>query len=361
MLREEFKKVLIKQRVLLLFTVLLVIQAGYTGFRELYSFTVTKTAEKYDTVYESLTDPLDGKWNPEKNRQLNQWLEESERCLAQYNTLVDQLLAGEITDETLYTYYQSAPFGQTPYTEVLRELDEQRDYIQKNPGRRYMMQTNGWTYFFEDRFVYALYFLFLLVLYIPLFFGERETQMDLLQKLSAKGGTRIFTCQSAVAALIAWGGLCVLELEKFLLYAGRCGLKHITYPIQSLSLFETCPWDIPIGAAILVEILLLACAGYLLGGVITLCAMFLAGAIEVCLCILIVVFIPMYLVPEEFLFRYPALPSLLFPDLFVFGWRDIDTGEQVYKSGIELVLTGTVVMLAGTVLLCLAERRGQRS
>ena len=222
------------------------------------------------------------------------------------------------------------------------------------------MKMNGWVYFFEDHFVYHLYFLFLLVLFIPLFIREKETKMDLLQGLSSKGPKQIFICKILAASITMWLGLFLLMSEKYILYYVRCKMQDITNPIQSLIIFENCPWNISIGAGIITEILILACGGYLLGSVIIFSSMFIPRALDVCLLILIVVFVPMFICPEEILFRYPNITTFLYPDTFIYGWRDIDIGKQVYKTQNELRLMGTVTILAGTVLLWLARKRGQK-
>lgn len=360
MLQEELKKILIKQRVLLVLAILLVVQAGYIGFRGLYSHTVSKVAEKNNEIYEEYSHTLQGKWNPEKDARLDEWLQERDACTMEYNNLVDKMLMGEITDEALYTYYKKTPFCQNQYMEVLDELDQQRMYVKENPDQRYMMKTNGWIYFFEDHFVYALYFILLLVLYIPLFIREKETQMDLLQSLSAAGQSRIFGIKILAAWITMLGSLLLLITEKYVLYLLRCGLKNVTYPIQSLSIFADCPWRVSIGVVIIVEMLLLVCAGYLFCGIVSLCSMIIPRTIEVCFLVLILVFVPMFLVSEELLFRYPILTSLLYPKQLTFGWRDINIGEMVYKSQSEMVCIGVVTLLIGGIFLLLAKKRGQK-
>lgn len=359
MLQEELKKLLIKQRILFVILFLLLIQAGYIGFRSMYSPSVTKVAEKNEKIYDKFSSLLNGRWDNSKDTQLDEWLLERDKCVTEYNTLVNQLLEGEISEEILYTYYKKTPFCQNQYTEVLDELEEQRSYIKQNVQQRYMMKVNGWVYFFEDHFIYYLYFLFLTVLFIPLFIRERETQMDLLQGLSTKGKGKIFNYKILASIMIMCAGLVLLYGEKYLFYWGRCGLKNIRYPIQSVPVFEKCPWEISLGIGILTEVLLLLCAGYLLGGVIIFCSMLISKIIEVCLLVIILVFVPMFVISEEMLFRYPVLPSILFPSKLVYGWRNY-MGEQVYKTQKELLFLGGIVILIGTILLLLSRKRGQK-
>ena len=184
--------------------------------------------------------------------------------------------------------------------------------------------------------------------------------MDLLQGLSARGQKRICKGKISAGIIVMWSSLLLLMGEKFVLYYVRCGLEDMMYPIQSLPLFETCPWDVPVGAGLLTELLLLGCAGYLLGGVIIACSMFIPRMIDVCLIVLILVFVPMFLVSKDILFHYPNLTSLLYPDQLVYGWWDIDMGEQIFKTGRELLFTGTVAIFVGTVLFGIAGKRGQR-
>ncbi len=359
MLWEELKKIWIKQHVLFVLVILLLVQAGYVSCRGLYSHKVTKTAERNEKIYEEFYSQLKGKWNQKKEAQLDTWLKERDDCLIQYNTLVDKLMTGEISEDILYKYYFDTPFCQTRFMDVLDDLEKQRDYIKKNISQRYMMKTNGWVYFFEDHFIYYLYFLFLLVIFIPLFIREKITKMNLMQKLSAKGQNKIFNNKILAAVIIMWSGILLLSAEKYFLYYARCGMENITYPIQSLSLFEDCPWNICIGVVIMVEILLLACAGYLLGGVIIFCSVFIPKTIDVCLIIMILVFVPMFIISREIMFRYPNMTSILYPDQLVYGWRDIDIGAQIYKTQKELQLIGAVAVLVGTVLLWISRKRGQ--
>lgn len=358
MLLEELKKIWIKQHILAALAVLLIVQAGFTLGRGLYSHTVTKVSENNEKIYEEFYGRLEGKWSDEKEERLNEWIREKEDSSVQYNNLVDQLLTGDISEEVLYTYYHENPFCQKGYTDVIDELDQQRKYIIKNPGRRYMMNMNGWTYFFEDHFVYYFYFLFLLVLFIPLYIREKEMKMNLLQGLSAKGQKKIFAAKISAAIFTMWSGLFLMMGEKYVLYYVRCDMGNIRFPIQSLTIFETCPWNIPIGGALAAEVFLLLCAGFLLGGVITVCSMFVPGTIDLCLLILVLVFVPMFVVSKELLFCYPNMTSLLFPAQFIYGLRDIDTGAQIYKPGKELLLTGTAAVLVGTVLLWIARKKG---
>lgn len=360
MLLEELKKIWIKQHILIVLVIFLIIQAVYVGGRGLYSHTVTKISEKNGKIYEEFYSQLKGKWSNEKEEKLDGWLQERNDSSIQYNNLVDQLLTGEISEEALYTYYHENPFCQTRYTDVLDELDQQRNYIIKNPRQRYMMNINGWTYFFEDHFVYYFYFLFLLILFIPLFIREKETKMDLLQGLSAKGQKKIFSNKILAAVITMCSGSFLLMIEKYVLYYVRCDMGNITFPIQSLTIFETCPWNVSISAVLVVEMFLLLSAGFLLGGVITVCSMFIPRTIDISLLILILVFVPMFVVSKEILFYYPNMTSLLFPTQLVYGWRDIDVGVQVYKTGKELLMIVIAAVLVGTVLLWIAQKRGQK-
>lgn len=360
MLWEELKKICIKQRVLFVLILLLAVQAGYIGFRGLYSHTVSKVPEKYSEIYDEYRQPLQGTWTPEKDAILDEWLQKRDSCTTEYNALVDQMLMGEITDEVLYSYYKKTPLCQNEYADVLEELEQQRKYIKADQSRRYMMAVNGWTYFFEDHLIYVLYFVLLLVLYVPLFIREKESQMDLLQNLSAAGQGKIFSIKILASLITMFGSLLILLTEKYALYHLRCGLEHREYPVQSLSIFSDCPWQVSIGTAIIVELLLLGCAGYLFCGMVTFLSFIVPRIIEVCFSMLILVFVPMFLVSEEFLFRYPILPSLLYPKQLTFGWRDINTGRMVYKSQNELILLGVVTLLTGAVFLLLAKKRGQK-
>lgn len=360
MLWEELKKIWIKQRVLFVLSLLFAVQAGYVGCRGLYSQKAAKAVERNETIYEQFYSQLEGRWDPGKDALLDEWLRERDESQARYNTLVDQLLTGDISEEVLYTYYHGTPFCQNRYTDVLEELDQQRNYVKQDTGKRYMMKGNGWVYYFEDHFLYYLYFVFLLVLFIPLFIREKETGMDLLQGLSAKGQKRIFDHKILAAFTVMGSGLLLLTGEKFVLYSVRCGLDNMMYPIQSLPVFETCPWNIPVVGGLMAELLLLLCAGVLLGGVTVACSMFIPRTIDVCLIVLILVFVPMFLFSKDFLFHYPILTSLLYPDQLVYGWRDIDIGEQVYKTGREIGWIGAGSLLAGMVLFGIAKIRGRR-
>ena len=359
MIGEELKKILLKQRILPVLCLLLAVQFGYAAFRGLYSRYAPKVAEKYSQVYDMFAGPLEGAWDEEKEKKLDRWIEKRDDSLAGYNDLVDQMVVGEATEEEVYAYFQKTPFCHTAYINALDELDRQREYAREDAGRRYIMKPNGWIYFFEDHMVYALFFLLLLTLYIPLLIREEETQMSILQKLSARGMRQIFFCKWAAAVLVMWGGLALLMAEKYLIYYGRCRMDHMEYPIQSLPLFESCPWHVSIGAGILLEFLLLACGGYLLGGVITVFSAIISKALDVCLLTLVLVFAPLFVVSEERLFRVPVLTTLVFPKLLMYGWRDTEIGEQVYKSQGELLAISILGIFMGTILFWLAQRRAR--
>lgn len=360
MLLEELKKIGIKQHVIFVLVILLIIQAGYTGSRQMYSRTVTKTAEKYADVYDEYLGKLQGKWDQKKDQWLNQCLKEKDSAQEEYASLVDQLLAGEISDEQLYTYYKNTPFSQNKYSDVLNELDEKRDYVKKDPSHRYMLKENGWTYFYEDHLIYYIYLLFLLVIFIPLFIREKESRMDILQGLSVKGQKKIFVYKILAAWLYAVAGLLLLMVEKYLIYKVRYGLEHAHYPIQSLTIFESCPWNISVGNALMVEILLLLCASFLLGAVIVLASMYIPRTLDVCLLILVLVFVPVFIFSKDILFHYPGITSYLFPDQLVYGWWDEDLGKHVYKTSRQFLIQGGSAVVAGLLFLWWAGKREKK-
>ncbi len=362
MLREELKKIWLKQHIFLLLVLLLVVQGGYVGTRGLYSRYASKAAEKEESLYDEFLRSIGGKWDEKKDKQLNRWLAKRDECSKKYDSLVDQLLVQEISDETLQTYCKETPFVQNAYLAVLDDLSEKRDYIKEDSEHRYMIKGNGWIYFYEDHMIYYFYFLFLIVMIIPLFIREKETQMDILHALSTKGYGGVYRYK-LIAIIMSIGiGLLLLYGEKYVLYQMRCSMEYGNCPIQSLGLFEDCPWQVSIWEGIIVELLLLFAGACFLLGIIVLCSMIVPRISEVCLATAMIVFIPNFVVSDEILFRYPFVSSLLFPDEYVCGFyatEGIDSGKYVYKSAKEFVIMIALVGVVTAAMLWCAKRRGE--
>lgn len=159
---------------------------------------------------------------------------------------------GEITEE-------KAREMEAEYTEATRSDDgrkaafltiyNQYYYTKEDPAHRFLMDERGWDTLLTHDGVNVILLLFLLALCVPVFCGEYQCGMAQILRSCRNGRWRLAGIKLGSMATLALFAAALFQLVQFVVVALSVGLDGASYPLQSLSFFESSPYLISIGQA----------------------------------------------------------------------------------------------------------------
>lgn len=129
------------------------------------------------------------------------------------------------------------------------EVYNQYYYAKENPSRRFLMDERGWNTLLTHDGVNFLLVLCLLALCVPVFCGEYSCQMDQLLRSCRNGREQLAKYKLLIMAVTAMSATLLFQGVQFLVVGMTVGLSGLSYPLQSLSFFETSPYILTIGQA----------------------------------------------------------------------------------------------------------------
>lgn len=129
------------------------------------------------------------------------------------------------------------------------EVYNQYCYAREDPAHRYLLDERGWNTLLTHDSMDFLLILSLLALCTGVFCGEYSCQMDGLLRTCRNG--RETLARDKLLVLVAVAAITTLSFQgvRFLTVALRVELTGFSYPLQSLSFFETSPYHISLGQA----------------------------------------------------------------------------------------------------------------
>ncbi len=149
----------------------------------------------------------------------------------------------------------------------------------------------------------------------------------------------------------------ITQALKFLIYYVRYGISGMSYPIQSIPVFEHCGWNLSIG------VYMALCVGFYMISVLCLCglAFFARNDPEKGAGISVYDFSPYHTasyvcLSEKILCFVPNMYSLMFPANILRGYEN----NWSFLSLKQLLLYGVVSLVAGAAMAVYAGRKGGR-
>lgn len=349
MIREELKKLYIKQFGLILTIIFVVGEIIYVNF--LYPKREFSSEFTEHCFYE-YTEELSGELTPDKERKI---LAEQERIVDAENeraAIEKRLLNGEYgsEDEFIAEYDNNRLI--TDRKDAFDLIFAQYSYALESPNNRYLTAGNysGLGADFPDVLMLAL----VIFMTAVLFMNEESSGVITFVRISENGRQKTLLGKFvAISVFLVFGQIfrMLLELSVMLI---RGNIRELAYPISTIHFFKDCPYDISILEGFL-AISALRFLGYIF-----------VAALVIVLCVTVRKALPVIFVPcaicllQQFAFS-PATPAYYIPTGFLRGVGYLrgdvisrnDSGEEV-KLFSEIPFYWLLILMVLTILFIMA-------
>lgn len=159
---------------------------------------------------------------------------------------------GEITGEKaqeMEAEYAEATRSDDGRKAAFLTIYNQYYYAKEDPAHRFLMDERGWDTLLTHDGVNVILLLFLLALCVPVFCGEYQCGMAQILRSCRNGRWRLAGIKLGSMATLALFAAALFQLVQFVVVALSVGLDGASYPLHSLSFFESSPYLISIGQA----------------------------------------------------------------------------------------------------------------
>lgn len=240
MIKYEIKKLLFKQWGLIALFIVIIAEI----------FTLLSTYPEMDfedsstsVYYNEYADLFNGSLNSEKEQLI---LQEQERIINAKNieyTIEEKLRKNEYNSREEYISEYRAIREITERSSAFDRYFEKYNYAKEQPSKRYIISSefNGLTRDFPD----VVFLIFVIFVTSNLFLTEENSNMVSLIK-SYGSGRKTFCDKIFSLCIVIFSAIFFICGIEFLVMAFRCDFSELKYPIQSLSYFKNCPFDISI-------------------------------------------------------------------------------------------------------------------
>lgn len=230
--------------------------------------------------------------------------------------------------------------------EVIDLLNEQYQYVKAKKEHRFLLYPNGWINFFQKAGKDFFCFFCIIFLTTTVFLREFEQGTQKMNLVCICGRKTLYDIKWCVALTIAILFSVFSYFIEIVIAAGRYGLKHSSYPLQSLSLFEDCPWNISLMEAAILVLFLKIIGVILFTSLLQFCCLFFQKTIPSLVTSLLLTAIPYFFLSKKLLYSLPIPTSFFLLDGFLSGIYNIETGHYDFFSKKEfLIITGQVFFL----------------
>lgn len=241
-LKYELKKILIKQKGIILILALLLYKSIFS-FYEIQSVYYLPSHEDRE-IYEAYICYLNGNLTEEKEKFILVEKEKIESVKSQYNYISIDLYDYRLSEEEYIEKYHEIQ-EYLKRDRAFQEVWSKYKYVMLNPSNRYFIPYDIPS-LSVDRLDYLLVMV-IIVLTVNFFFTERDTNMLVYIKSSKKG--------RGSTATTKWGIMMALSIIVVLLISGveyiitifYMDTVYLNYPLQSLEFYANSPYSLTIG------------------------------------------------------------------------------------------------------------------
>lgn len=230
--------------------------------------------------------------------------------------------------------------------EAIDLLNEQYQYVKTKKEHRFLLYPNGWINFFQKAGKDFFCFFCIIFLTTTVFLREFEQGTQEINLVCICGRKTLYDIKWCVALTIAILFSVSSYFTEIVIAAGRYGLKHSSYPLQSLYLFEDCSWNISLIEAAVLVLFLKIIGVILFTSLLQFCCLFFQKTIPSLVTSLLLTAIPYFFLSKKLLYSLPIPTSFFLLDGFLNGIYNIETGQYDFFSKKEfLIVTGQVLFL----------------
>lgn len=249
----EIAKVMKKQQgylILFIFVIiklLLTIAGGYATYNDYI-------IKENEVIYKKYINEYKGKITKEKEEAIKQEYEHIYFADTKINEYAEQLEEGMISKEE---YQNRCKFSYEKLKEkkAFEVFYSKYTYAKEEPENRYILDTRGWETLLRGDFDY-LFILVLVVLVSIIFTQEMESDMEDILLSSKNGGKKLVTAKLKTGICIGIILFIVFQSFEIGYLLSAVGLEGVNYPLKSISSFATSNFNISLGQAYMVVLVI---------------------------------------------------------------------------------------------------------
>lgn len=305
MLYLEWKKILIKQKGLLiiglmvLLKIIMTLQQGYDS---------NEIINRNPDAYATYMDLFEGKLTEPKEQALKDEYYAVTNANIELDELVQQWKNGSLEKET-YEQESEQYYERIKNHAIFLEIYNQYFYVKEDPEKRYLMDGRGWETLLSNSLPDFVLLLTLIIVLTPLFCYEYENEMDMLLLSSSKGKYQTGAVKLAIAAILAALITLSFTVIEYVSLAWNVGMDNGNFPLQSLLFFASSAYDITLNQALLLLVFTRMIGAILFAGCICLLSIISKRTIITLFVSSVLVFLPYFLFSNKLLLYYLPLPS----------------------------------------------------
>lgn len=347
MFLTELNKSFIHTKGWIILFFLIIFQISFYGLR---SSDYNYQTEQYKEQYQAYLLTFGGEFDEQKEAKLT--AEEERIAQAEKESLqsFQKLYYGEYTIEQ---YDEDLAAYRNLYEEKMafQQIQNQYDYARQDADRRYVLYENGWYVALQENNLNFLLIFCVILLSVRVFTPEYETQMYSIIASTGNGKRHTVTGKLMVCLLsaITFGVLtsiiCLLSaLFKF-------GLADGKYPLQSISYFSACPYDLTIWQGYLLIWFFKIFALCIISMIAVLCAVALKRSVSAFFVSAIIVVLPYFLFDVNFILHCIPYLGLSVSGLYFRGIeKTVSETEMLQLQSIPL--SEILIVYAVGLVLC---------
>lgn len=305
MLYLEWKKILIKQKGLLIIGLMVLLkfvmtlQQGYDS---------NEIINRNPDTYTTYMNFFEGKMTEEKEQALKDEYYAITNANVELDALVRKWKDGELEKKT-YEQESAQYYERLKNRAIFLEIYNQYFYVKEEPEKRYLMDGRGWETLLSNSLPDFLLLLTLIIVLTPLFCYEYENEMDMLLLSSSKGKYQTGVVKLAIAAILAALITLSFTVIEYVSLVWNVGMDNGTFPLQSLPFFASSSYDITLNQALFLLICIRMIGAILFAGLICFISISSKKTIITLFVSSVLIFLPYVLFSNKILLYYLPVPS----------------------------------------------------
>lgn len=262
----ELKKMMIKQKgwlvilSMILLKIFLFVSAGYES---------NPVIEHNTDGYKYYMDLYGGKLTGKTEEALKSEYRVMNSARSILRDLQQDYQNGNLT-ESEYREKSDGFYEKLKNRSVFNIVYNQYYYAKEDPANRYLLDVRGWDTLLSGEGTDIALMLCILILSVPVFGNEYETEMDYLLLSSRRGKYRAAAVKLFLSMFVGAMFSCFFTLIEYMYLAFSVGLPSGSFPLKSLEYFQTSPYTISLNGAFILVLLLRAGGAVLFAEIISL-------------------------------------------------------------------------------------------
>lgn len=207
--------------------------------------------KQYNDRYHVYLSDFGGKITEKKQHNIIREQERIEDAEKDFLELFSKLYNGEIASDEYdlkLDSYKNLYEDKMAFQQILNQYD----YAAEDPENRYIMDENGWYVILQDNNINFLLLFCIIYMVTQVFCPEYETEMYNILSCSKNGKKPLAFSKIFIGMIFTALFFLISEIIKVLSVWNEFGLYNNEYPLQSISYFYACPYDITIGQGFII-------------------------------------------------------------------------------------------------------------